>query len=385
VHRAVILALACLLALAGVPFAGPAAAAPRTSQSDAAFDAADVEAAGAAARELSRLEAARDFEALYDLMHPDARGLIPRAAVVGWYEQVFTGTSTEELTVTGVESVAWTWGVTGHTYPRTAAVAFVQPYVTNGVGEDVVDVVHLVAHDSGWGWFLGETAAFVNAQIARYAPAADPIPEPVVPDAPTAPVGGTYESPFADDQLVEHVDLFWSRAFAEAGLAYDPPDGVVGFSVPIDTGCGPASPVNDAAFYCVLDETIYYAQEFHDVIFGIVGDFGWITVVSHEWGHHVQSELGIFASVTPELDGGFYTIELELQADCLAGAYTRDAEARSWLHPGDVEEALILTDVAGDPTGIAWYDPNAHGSSELRLAFFHGGYEGGIPACGLEL
>ena len=31
------------------------------------------------------LEAARNFDAVYDLMHPDAQAIIPRAAVVGWY------------------------------------------------------------------------------------------------------------------------------------------------------------------------------------------------------------------------------------------------------------------------------------------------------------
>ena len=381
-HRLALLTFALLLVLGGASFATPASAAPQSTQT-APTDAIDARAAGEAARELSRLEAARDFDALYDLMHPDARDLIPRAAVVGWYEQVFADTSTEELTVTGVESVAWTWGVTGHTYPRTAAVSFVQPYVTNGVREDVADVVHLVAHDGGWGWFLGETAVFVNAQIALYAPAADPIPEPVVPDA--IAVGGTYASPFADDYLIEHVDRYWSRAFAEAGIPYDPPDGVVGFSTPIDTGCGPASPFTDAAFYCVTDETIYYTQEFHDLIFELVGDFGWVTVVSHEWAHHVQAELGIYASADPAIDGGFYTIDLELQADCLAGAYTQDAEARAWLEPGDIEEALILTDVAGDPAGTNWWDPNAHGTSDQRLDAFARGYAGGIPACDLPL
>ena len=35
------------------------------------------------------LEAARDFDALYERMHPDARAVVPRSAVVGWYESFF--------------------------------------------------------------------------------------------------------------------------------------------------------------------------------------------------------------------------------------------------------------------------------------------------------
>ena len=42
-----------------------------------------------AARELSVLEAERDFDALYERMHPDALAVVPRSAVVGWYESTF--------------------------------------------------------------------------------------------------------------------------------------------------------------------------------------------------------------------------------------------------------------------------------------------------------
>ena len=42
-----------------------------------------------AARELSELEAERDFDALYERMHPDALAVVPRSAVVGWYESYF--------------------------------------------------------------------------------------------------------------------------------------------------------------------------------------------------------------------------------------------------------------------------------------------------------
>jgi len=35
---------------------------------------------------LSRLEAAGDFDALYDRMHPDAQAVVPQAAIEGWYK-----------------------------------------------------------------------------------------------------------------------------------------------------------------------------------------------------------------------------------------------------------------------------------------------------------
>ena len=51
---------------------------PAVAQSSPAAD-----AAVATAVELSRLEAAGDFNALYDRIHPDAHAVIPRAAAVG--------------------------------------------------------------------------------------------------------------------------------------------------------------------------------------------------------------------------------------------------------------------------------------------------------------
>jgi predicted metalloprotease len=344
----------------------------------------DAAAAAETARELSRLEAARDFAALYGLMHPDSKAVVPEAAVVGWYEADFAGKRTAELTVTGVEFGPWTWPVTGETYPRTAAVAFVQPYWIGGVRQDAPGVVHLVEADDGeWGWFFGNDRAWVEQQIALYESAAAPAPDP---EADTVPVNFVSAFPH---HLDAHVDRFWAGAFAARDRPYDPPDDLVGFDGPIRTDCGWAAPREVAAFYCPADETIYYAVAFRALVESQVGDFGWVTVVAHEWGHHVQAELGLLEEAARDPDdaedGALLPIELELQADCLAGAYTRDAERVEWLDPGDIEEALFLTGVAGDPAGTAWTDPEAHGSERQRVAAFLAGYEAGIGGCGLPI
>ena len=81
--------LVVALALSCIITSVPAAAAPSsihlsTRQARAATQADDRLAAAAdAARELSKLEAARDFDALYERMHPDALAVVPRSAVVG--------------------------------------------------------------------------------------------------------------------------------------------------------------------------------------------------------------------------------------------------------------------------------------------------------------
>src|SRR3712207_8259607 len=41
------------------------------------------------------LEADRDFDALYERMHPDALAVVPRSAVFGWYESYFAERQTD--------------------------------------------------------------------------------------------------------------------------------------------------------------------------------------------------------------------------------------------------------------------------------------------------
>ncbi len=128
------------------------------------------EAAAQRAVEISELEAARDFDALYDLLHPDAQAFIPREVVVGWYAEFLDDTSVEPLTVTGVEIIPWVWGVTGVTYPETAEVSFVQPYIQNGVRTEQPETVRLVDPGDGGGyrWFFGRSREFVDEQIALH-------------------------------------------------------------------------------------------------------------------------------------------------------------------------------------------------------------------------
>jgi predicted metalloprotease len=362
--RALIAALVMLLALTATPLT-PSIHAAQTSLSGQEEEAAE------AARELSRLEADEAFDELYDRMHPDSAEVVPREVVVAWYEEEFADKRTAELTVTDVTFETWTWSVTGTAYRDTASVAFVQPYWEDGVRTEVTGVVHLVEEDGEWGWFFGNDREFVAMQIANAASTSS-----IAQDA--------YVSPFPDI-LHADVDEFWFRTFTDAGLPYVPPSGVVGFEAPINTACGPADPSETAAFYCTVDATIYYSVWFRALVETEVGDFAWVTVVAHEWAHHVQDAVGIHATTRPDLTGGPYVIELELQADCLAGVYAEDAESRSWLDPGDLDEALTLTGAVGDPDGTEWTDPAAHGTSLQRLDAFSTGYEDGIEGCDLSL
>ncbi|HET9395710.1 MAG TPA: neutral zinc metallopeptidase, partial [Nitrospiraceae bacterium] len=319
------LLLICLVALCvpGVAGASPVSTAPVIELSQQTDPVA--EGAADAARELSRLEAAREFTALYEHMHPDALAVVPESVVVGWYEAFFSDRVTSELRV--IDSVAepWTWGVTGQTYDDAVTVHFVQPYVVNGQPEEVAGEVHLVPSGDEWGWFFGASAGFLDEQIALYGDDSSTQAQELAQGV--GDVSATIDVPrdvLFPDPLHAHVDAYWAKEFASVGLSYDSPNGVIAFDEPLVTACGRANPEEEAAFYCVVDEKIYYSQTFRDLIERQIGDFAWVVVVAHEWAHHIQGQLGYELGVSPDSSVTTPPIGLEQQADCLAGAYSID-------------------------------------------------------------
>jgi hypothetical protein len=134
----------------------------------------DAEEAAERTREISVLEAARDFDALYDLMHPDAQAVLPREVVVGWYREDFRDRRTAKATIFDVCFTEWTWAKTCKSYPNTAVVLFKQPFWVHDERQPDPDkplTLHLVRSAPGdWRWFLGRTREFVDQQIAKFAP-----------------------------------------------------------------------------------------------------------------------------------------------------------------------------------------------------------------------
>jgi hypothetical protein len=126
----------------------------------------DSEAALTVAETVAGLEVAGNLGGLYRSLHPDAQALIPSEAVIGWYENEFTHFGEPTPRAIKVRFIAWTWEVTGKTYPDTAEVAMRQQLPDGAV---VRDEVRLVKDQNGnWCWFFGQTRAFVEEQIARF-------------------------------------------------------------------------------------------------------------------------------------------------------------------------------------------------------------------------
>lgn len=182
--------------------------------------------------------------------------------------------------------------------------------------------------------------------------------------------------------LIGNVDAYWTETLRANEL---PDPSVFYFWVPsgrqANTACGPAG--DTAAFYCATDDTIYVSQRFaSDLYNGVLrglpgtgraaGDFGVAYVLAHEYAHNLQREFGVFdqfrgATVRP----------LELQADCLAGAWGNSVYRKGLLKPGDIEEAIGTALAVGD------FDTNNaqhHGTPEERRAAWLLGFEGGRPS-----
>jgi predicted metalloprotease len=154
------------------------------------------------------------------------------------------------------------------------------------------------------------------------------------------------------------------------------------------SGCGDAAAAM-GPFYCPLDEKVYIDLGFYRELarrFGAAGEFANAYVIAHEVGHHVQHVLGIAERVRavqsrdPQARNAL-SVRMELQADCLAGAWARDVGERGKLDPGDLEEGLRAAAAVGDDRiqqrtiGRVRPESFTHGTAEQRSTWFRRGYE----------
>lgn len=172
------------------------------------------------------------------------------------------------------------------------------------------------------------------------------------------------------------VDAFWEKAFDIDGSIYDGPVQFKAYDSEIETDCGRAFLNN--AFYCSADHSIYYDINFFTAQLETNGDFAPVLIIAHEWGHLVQSLVGILQ------DDTLYSIQIELQADCLAGVWARDADDRELLDEGDLEEGIVALFRVRDPKGTDFFDPQAHGTAGERIDAFNNGFDFGLDACRLD-
>ena len=187
----------------------------------------------------------------------------------------------------------------------------------------------------------------------------------------------------------------WAQIFRDQlGRTYTPATLVL-FKGVTQSPCGGASGAT-GPFYCPGDRKVYLDTDFFVTLerrLGAKGDFAAAYVVAHEIGHHVQDELGILAQANKlraqvsEADSNAISVRLELQADCLAGIWSRAAaQTFGSIEPGDLEEAVNAARKIGDDTlqSAAGRVPQphtfTHGTSEQRARWFTIGVQSGQVA-----
>ena len=176
---------------------------------------------------------------------------------------------------------------------------------------------------------------------------------------------------------VEVAERYWQQRFEESGRDFEAIRRVLTYQRDGELSCaGEAVPRNNAV-YCPAGDFIAYDVNWAVAAFRQIGDAFLFYLLGHEYAHGVQVRLGIRYE---------FTIQQELQADCMAGAYIGDSvKARTLaLADGDLEELRNgLVSVADDP-GQPWFAPGAHGTAQQRNDSFFAGYQRSLAACELR-
>jgi predicted metalloprotease len=227
-------------------------------------------------------------------------------------------------------------------------------------------------------------------------------PSAVTDSRPAQPPPQAGASGAPADQMGDFVSVVlgdtedtWEAIFRQKfGRAYEQPQLVL-FTGAVQSACGFAQAAM-GPFYCPRDHRLYIDLAFYDQLkerFHAPGDFAQAYVIAHEVGHHVQTLLGISEQVmarrqrSGQAAANALSVRMELQADCFAGLWGRNA-SNVTLEPGDIEEALRAASAIGDDTlqkrsqGYVVPESFTHGSAEQRVQWFRRGYEAGsIDAC----
>ena len=208
------------------------------------------------------------------------------------------------------------------------------------------------------------------------------------------PTGAPTNDPQAEfiSVVLGDTEETWNRVFSSSGRRYQEPVLVL-FEDGVRSACGSASSAS-GPFYCPADQKVYLDLSFFrelDQRFGAPGDFAHAYVVAHEVGHHVQNLLGINRQVQEAQQGGnraganALSVQLELQADCLAGVWGHHANKKQLLDPGDIDEGISAAAAIGDDRltkGRVSPDSFTHGTSAQRSQWLRQGLNtGDINSC----
>jgi predicted metalloprotease len=205
----------------------------------------------------------------------------------------------------------------------------------------------------------------------------------------------------AIDAVTNSVQDYWSHALPkQAGNRYQPIQ-TVKYTGQTTSACGTAQSAM-GPFYCPNDRLVYIDASFmRDMLQGQLGakggPFALGYVLAHEYGHHIEDQLGILAKMRTQQGPESDSVRVELMADCLGGMWaknattTEDANGQAFitdLTRSDIARAINAAQSVGDDriqketSGRVDREAWTHGSSAERVHWFEVGlHRGSISAC----
>jgi predicted metalloprotease len=152
--------------------------------------------------------------------------------------------------------------------------------------------------------------------------------------------------------VVQDVDAMWTRDFRRRTTRYVSAEPVL-IDTPTRDGCGPGLALGRPDCFgtqrAFIDRSFLHGL---DARFGEKAAGAKAYAIAHEMGHHVQRVLGMDKKLEALLAekpvaSHWAEIQIELQADCFAGVWSRRTEQRHLVEPTQIESSIRHTSEFG--------------------------------------